>query len=205
MEIQRGKEVMSMAEYAQHMLKTAACTMRLMKYSKKRGEEECEDDDGETRAQTSTNNKTMTYLGDSWFGSIHSVLGAVSLGDNLICIIKTCHGGTPKRFIEDKMSNWPAGSTLALQATVRGVDLVCLGYKYSKTKILTFLFNKGAGSLKPGDPYIARWKDKHMNTVSKLVPRPKVVSTYFKDCNKIDSHNQSRQSDLALEKAWGGD
>jgi hypothetical protein len=34
------------------------------------------------------------------------------------------------------------------------------------------------------------------------VQRPDVISRYFNDSNVIDSHNQSRQFELALEKRW---
>ena len=184
------------------MLKSAACSMRLMKYSRQRsrgGEDLSEDDNKDTHQYKQTK---ATYLADAWFGSLQSMLATVSLGDNMVCVVKTCHAGTPKLFLEEHMRDWPAGSDLSLTATVRGVDMVCVGYKYSHRKVLTFLFNKGAGSMKPSDPYIARWKDKHLNTTSKLVPRPDVIAKYFKHCNKVDTHNQSRQFDLALEKMW---
>lgn len=200
LELQRVKEGMCNAEYVNLMMKTAAYTMCLMKCSCKR-DENGEVDEEEAQENPKEEPKT-TYLADSWFGSISSVLAAASLGDNLICIVKTCHGGTPKLFLEHHMKSWPAGSNLALQATVRGVDMVCVGYNYLRKKVLTFLFNKGAGSLKNGVLYIARWKDEHLNTMSKLVPCPSVVAKYFQDSNKVDSHNQSRQFDLALEKMW---
>ena len=42
----------------------------------------------------------------------------------------------------------------------------------------------------------------HNNTVSKRVPHPDVVAKYFQNCSKVNTHNQSRQHDLCLEKAW---
>ena len=197
LELQRGKTEMRKAEYSQTHMQTAACALRLMKYSKKRKISEEED-----RVIPDNWDEASTYLADGWFGSIQAVLAAKMLGDSMICVVKTCHAGTPRAFIEEKMKDWPAGSNLALQATVRGVDIVCMGYKYSKKKVLTFLFDKGAGSIKPGEPYVAKWKDQYLNTVSKLVPRPDVIAKYFKSSNKIDVHNQSRQHDLGLEKAW---
>ena len=80
--------------------------------------------------------------------------------------------------------------------------MYAVGHKYCKSKVLCFLYNHGAGTSKPGKPYEAKWKDRHGNTQTKYVPRPDVISRYFEDSNKIDSHNQSRQSDLHLEKNW---
>ena len=100
------------------------------------------------------------------------------------------------------MADWPPGSNLVAQAKVEGVDLVAVGYKYSRRKVLCFLFKKGAGSIRNGEPYIAKWKNDDHNTESRFVPRPQAISSYFAACNKVDLHNQSRQSDLKLEKCW---
>lgn len=65
-----------------------------------------------------------------------------------------------------------------------------------------FLFNKGAGNTESGVPYCAKWKDENGNSRYRDILRPEVCSKYFTHCNKIDSHNQSRQFDLKLEKMW---
>jgi hypothetical protein len=81
-------------------------------------------------------------------------------------------------------------------------DVICIGYKYSPFKVLVFLGTKDSGSSKPGEPYIARFPDAYGNVAQRSVPRPDVISRYFNDSNVIDSHNQSRQYELALEKRW---
>jgi hypothetical protein len=86
--------------------------------------------------------------------------------------------------------------------TPKGHELICIGYKYSARKALVFLGTKNAGSTKPGEPYIARFPDVNGNVAQRSVPRPAVISDYFKDSNVIDSHNQARQSELKLEKHW---
>lgn len=65
-----------------------------------------------------------------------------------------------------------------------------------------FLATKDAGHTEKGVSYEARWKDDNNNTNCRQVPRCKMVSKYFGECNRIDSHNQSRQHDLKLEKQW---
>jgi hypothetical protein len=102
------------------------------------------------------------------------------------------------------MSDWPSGSYLVLECTTsnKGHKLICIGYKYSASKVLVFLGTKNSGSTKPGEPYVARFPDANGNVAQRNVPRPDVISKYFNDSNVIDSHNQARQSSLKLEKRW---
>ena len=196
LELQRGKAAMADAEYANIMLKTAACASRLIKNTRNCGR------NGEDEEERKMSAQRDTYLGDAWFGSVDAVLAAASHDTNLVCVIKNAHNRYPKKYIEKTMQDWPPGSNLVLQATIRGVDMVAVGYKYSKRKVLTFLCNKEAADLQPGTPYLAKWKDEHGNSVSRFVPRPAVIANYFRDSNRIDAHNQSRQFDLRLEKCW---
>ena len=66
-----------------------------------------------------------------------------------------------------------------------------------------FITTKGAGHTQPGIPYIAKWKDKALRSFSREVPRPEIISKYFKHCNIIDVNNQARQFELGLEKMLG--
>jgi hypothetical protein len=59
-----------------------------------------------------------------------------------------------------------------------------------------------AGRTTPGNPYVMRFTDGFGNLCTRDVERPDVISTFFENSNKIDSHNQCRQSNLALEKKW---
>jgi hypothetical protein len=59
-----------------------------------------------------------------------------------------------------------------------------------------------AGSTKSGAPYIMKYTDDFGNLCSREVERPAVISHFFGDSNTIDSHNQARQANLALEKKW---
>jgi hypothetical protein len=64
------------------------------------------------------------------------------------------------------------------------------------------LFNEGAGSTVPGEPYEMKFPTEFSNVGIRLVDRPDVVSKYFAQSNCIDKHNHVRQSELALEKRW---
>ena len=68
--------------------------------------------------------------------------------------------------------------------------------------VLSFIGTWNAGSTAAGEAYIARWPDQFGNLCSKPIPRPEVVSRYFKDSDAVDKHNKSRQGDLALEEHW---
>lgn len=98
------------------------------------------------------------------------------------------------------MCEWPAGSHLVMTTTYQGVELLAIGHKYNKRKVISFIATKGAGHTQAGVPYEARWKDQNKNTMSRKIYRPEIVSKYYAHCNKIDIHNQSRQFDLRLEK-----
>jgi hypothetical protein len=191
LEIQKGKMPMRQAEFCNTMQGTAACSMRLAKYTERKQEDE----------EESSGVSKNLWLGDSWFASVTTAVEAAKYG-NFIGVIKTNHSLSPRKWVEEKMSGWPGGSHLVLEATVDGVDLLVIGYKYNKRKVLTFVATKGAGHTEPGKPYEARWKDENMNTLIRDVARPEIIAKYFGFSNAIDVHNQSRQFDLALEKHW---
>ena len=118
--------------------------------------------------------------------------------------VKTVHRRCPKEFLEREMKDMPGGTWVVLEGRAKkeGLDLVTIGYKYNKKKVLVFLFNRGAGSTAPGEPYEARFPDAFGNVCIRHVARPIVVSRYFKYSNQVDLHNQARQFDLSLEKKW---
>jgi hypothetical protein len=197
LEVQEGKEPMRVKEFTDEFKVTAACTLRLGKYTSRKF---CEKSDN-----NQNNNQTVknTYTGDSWFGSVELCTQYVlRLNNNFIGVIKNSHSLYPKAFLEDTMKEWGGGSHLVLQTQYKGVALVAVGYKYNKKKVMCFIFNKGVGHTKNGKPYEARWKDDNNNTRTRDVPRPDVVAKYYEGCNVIDVHNQSRQYNLRLEKHW---
>jgi hypothetical protein len=59
-----------------------------------------------------------------------------------------------------------------------------------------------AGTTKSGAPYIMKYMDSFGNICTRNNERPVVISQFFSDSNTIDSHNQARQANLALEKKW---
>lgn len=119
--------------------------------------------------------------------------------------VKTAHSLYPKKYIENVLGPLPAGARIVLEGTVDGVQLLAIGYKYNRRKVLCFVATKGAGVTTNAQPYLQslqRWADIHGNVITKEIPRPAIISEYFSVSPKIDNHNQSRQSDLALEECW---
>ena len=177
------------AEYGNDFGGTVACSKRMAKATVRNNIHDCDDAV-----------KNM-WIGDSWFASVKTAVEIAPFG-NFIGIVKTAHSFYPKKWIENKMKDWPAGSNLVLEAKKDGVDLVAIGYKYNNKKVICFIATKSNGHTEPGIPYKARWKDENDTIMYRYVERPDIVARYFLFSNVIDIGNQSRQSDLKLEKHW---
>ena len=204
-EIQEGKSRMSKKEY-QQLGSTAACVMRAVSDTGDSSEIPIWDEGNEDNEDIEDieANKPKLYLGDSWFGSSKAAANIAKAGHHAILNVKTNHSRIPKKYLEDTMKDFPGGTWITLEgrAEKEEVDLVCIGYKYNKKKVLTFICTKGAGSTKGGEPYEAKFPDKFGNVCTRQIARPECISTYFKFSNCVDLHNQARQYDLALEKKW---
>ena len=102
------------------------------------------------------------------------------------------------------MSDFPGGTQIVLEGRTEkeGVDLVMMGYKYNKSKVLVFVMMKGVASTKAGKPYKAKFPNRFGNVCVFHVTRPMMVVTFFGKSNEIDSWNHLCQFELALEKKW---
>ena len=85
---------------------------------------------------------------------------------------------------------------------MNGTELYAIGYRYNCKKTLMFVTTELAGQTTKGAPYEMKFADGDGNVHVRQVDRPDVISRFFKDSNKVDKHNQSRQYDLALGKKW---
>ena len=59
-----------------------------------------------------------------------------------------------------------------------------------------------AGSTKPGEPYEMKYTDLFGNHCTHKVEHLDVLSKFFKDSSKLDTHNHAHQDCLGLEKDW---
>jgi hypothetical protein len=212
MEICRAKEDPNGRDFfVEWKKKTTATTLRFLRDTcqrdlyQKSDEERSAENPHQLKTGINENATEDCVMGDSWFGSVATVLAArKALPEKKSCIvqIKTAHSRSPKLFVENTMKDWPGGTHMVMETTIEGEKLFCVGYKYSKRKCLVFLFNEGASHTEPGEPYMARWVDDNGNSRYREVPRPFCCSKYFKYSNVIDVHNQMRQKELRLEKHW---
>ena len=127
----------------------------------------------------------------------------MELGAELIGMVKTNTKGFCKDTIEKLTKNWPGGSYLVLRSKPMvpgGRPLIAVGYKYNARKVLSFIVTDNAGRTKNGIPYLSKYPDQFTNVSIRPVARPVVMSKNISAVNEVDSHNKSRQSDLALEK-----
>jgi hypothetical protein len=109
----------------------------------------------------------------------------------------------PKDFIEKSLKDSSGGVHIALEGTTKDeVELIALGYRYSRKTILFFVLTKNAGTTQLGKPYHMKYTDSYGNVCTRYVDRPEVMSNYFAHSNTIDVHNQLRQDSLKLKKKW---
>ena len=198
LELQEGKDRMRNKLFQQELGASAACVLRGVKATE--GFMNAFDPCGVPDQNNQLSPRL--YLGDSWFGSVRAAVAIAKAGHHACFMIKTAHSKSPKKFLEEQMASYPGGTWITMEAKVEGIDLVCIGYKYNKKKVLTFVLTKGAGSSKPGEPYEAKFPDKFGNVCIRHISRPQVLSLYFTASNKVDLHNQARQYELSLEKKW---
>ena len=72
------------------------------------------------------------------------------------------------------------------------LELLAIGYKYNKRKVISFIATKGSGNTEPGTPYKSKWRDDNGDNVLKLIEQPDIISRYFLHSNVVDVGNQSR-------------
>ena len=84
---------------------TSSCVLRLGE-----GTKDC--------GQKPDPNIGIVFYGDSWF-EWTSVAVREHLDSAFLGPVKTSHGQFPKKFLEETMKDWPPGSHLVMETTVR--------------------------------------------------------------------------------------
>lgn len=197
LEIQEGRDAMRAKQYSEQHGGTAGCTLRMVEATEHCGLK------FPSRKHAQEDKRPEYYKGDSWFSSVRLAEEMASRGHAYCGALKTSSKYFPKQQLEDTMKDFPSGSSLVMKCiTPKGHDLRAIGYKYNNRKVLLFVSTANAGSTAPGDPYIARFNDSHGNVSQRPVERLDMISKYFGHSNAIDTHNQSRQGNLKLEKRW---
>lgn len=139
-EIQKGKDAMRIAEHSNAYGVTSACSLRLLNATVQSG-------------QLPLNHRQELFLADSWFAGIQTAELVADAGHSFIGPVKTNSGGFPKKELEIIMKEWPAGSSICLEAENRfgtKLGLTALGYKYRKKSSVHFIMTNDAGHTSPG-------------------------------------------------------
>ena len=121
------------------------------------------------------------YLGDGCFGSVKSVATVGRTGNCTCMMVKTSYSRSPKKSLEETMKDFPGGTWITMEDKPKKeeVELICVGYKYKKKKVLTFVTTKGTGPTRPGELYQARYPDKYGNIICCChVSHPEIISNY---------------------------
>ena len=160
-------------------------------------------DDATIATATSPGSKYKKILVfDSGFGGLDMCVELAKLGLCALIHIKGAHALFPKEALDDALRGHPGGSHLEMETIIDGIKFIAIGYKYNSKKSLFFLAPEGAGATGEGEPYVTKWPDSDGNILTRNVVRLVLASRYFLCLNKVDKHNQLRQSELALEKKW---
>ena len=67
---------------------------------------------------------------------------------------KTNSQGYPKTYLQETMQDWHSGSYLNLDTKIGERTVYAMGYKYCRSKLIMFLFNKGAGHTECKSEYV---------------------------------------------------
>ncbi len=147
--------------------------------------------------------KCEVFCGNSWFTNYRTVECMSLHGFHFFGQVKTGHAKIPKDFLEQEMEYYCPGSWLVLEhVSPSGVEMVCLGYKYSPVKVNTYLMTKGCGNTAPGPTYQTAYTKKDGEKIHHNVGCPEVITNYYAATGVIDHHNHTRQGTLGLEKHW---
>ena len=110
------------------------------------------------------------FYGDSWFSSKKTAVGVKEmLRSEYLGVVKTSHNHFPKTYLETKMRGWPSGTHLAMETTNNTNKYYAIGYKYSSTKIISFI-STSQGHTNAGEPHVANWVDRNNRQLRRDIP-----------------------------------
>ena len=150
MEICEGKYHMRTKPFQKELGGTTACAVRM----------------AQGTCQTSIDQRVEVVSGDSWFGSVKSIVNiqkhCIHQKESFFSV-KTAHSLFPKSFIEDVLKEEPGGASIVLRSVLDDVPLIAIGYKYNKRRVLHFVMSENAGNTTEGDPYQMKFADQFGN------------------------------------------
>ena len=127
-------------------------------------------------------------MGNACFGSVQGVVALAKAGCKAVLQIKTGSSVFPKAFIDDALKDVPGGVCIVLQATIKAIPLIAIGYHYITRTTQFFVATKDAGLTHPGSLYERKYTDDFRNVCLCKVGRPDIISKVF-ETNTINSSN----------------
>ncbi len=76
--------------------------------------------------------------------SRHELIGVIKIGNALF----------PKEFLQVTLGPLPSSARLVLTTTIDDVNLVAIGYKYIRRKVLFFIATSGVANIMNVEPHI---------------------------------------------------
>ena len=77
--------------------------------------------------------------------------------------------------------------------------IIAIGYGYYVRKVISFIVTDRAGNTKESVFYLSNYFEQFYDVSIHPVDRLIVMYKFFGSVNEVDSHNKSRQSNLAVE------
>ena len=84
----------------------------------------------------------------------------------------------------------------------RGRLIITISFNYDVIEVLSFIIIGDARRTQAGIPYSSNYIDKFYNIAIIPFANHLVMYKFSAYVYEVDSHNKSKQSDLALEKFW---
>ena len=157
---------------------------------------------------------------DSAFSSVKTAKALLEKGLFFMGAVKTAHREFPKAYLQS-FENEPRGSWKLLQSFKDGDNIdnpklissqtypspiFAMGWFDKKTQCVV----STCGSTIPGKSAVRTRHEvvhlgnglKETQTREKIIPRPKLIETFFSCFSNIDVHDHYRQGSLKLEKSW---
>ena len=157
-------------------------------------------------------------VGDSAFSSVTTLQELHNRGLYYMGVVKTAHSGYPKKHLEQwGAGNWgntgvPSRGSFKLlkspyQVQGHKYEMMAVGWKDRKLKTIiantgTTLFGTPSKRKRHRVVKDVETKERHTETYTIEVPRPRVVESMFDAFNAVDVHDQYRQGILKMETNW---
>ena len=150
----------------------------------------------------------LLWIGDAYFGNVNGMAYLTNkFGVVGQALVKNCSANYCKAAMLERLASKERGSTVVALATVEGVEMMAVGYKFSLSRPPN-LFLATVGSSADGGTYFASFDNDDGVTETAPLPRPQVAEQYFgtqdgaAGSTACDDHNHRRQNELDVCRNW---